>query len=230
MRDQDFTPVLPGGQYVYSRTTVRSMIAFAYNVSFPSIQLLGLPNWAKNQVYAVAAKPAEGFPVLPSGENQEQVRLMMRTMLADRFHLQVHAETRRGPVFHLELAKGGIKIKEVNPPVPPAKESPVQAAWSDSEGRMIGNKSTMAGFATALTIMLDRPVADQTGLKGYYDFDVHWRDPAASGGQSPSPFLGADGMGLLISNLQNQFGLRLVKTDGPVEYCVVDHVEPPTGN
>jgi uncharacterized protein (TIGR03435 family) len=230
MREVDFTPVLPGGQYIDSRTALILMISFAYSLKNPSMQLVGLPDWAKHQSYAVAAKPAQGFPALPPAENYEQVRLMMRAMLADRFHLQVHAETRQEPIFHLEAAKGGVKIQQVDPPVPPAKEGHVGAAMGDSGGRIIGNKSTMAGLATALTIFLKRPVVDKTRLKGYYDFDVKWSAPEAADGQPPAPGLGAEGIGLLMSALQNQFGLHVTKATGPVEYWVVDHVESPTAN
>ena len=229
MRTQDFTPILPGGQYVDSRTGLLFMIAFAYNVKNPSGQLVGLPNWAQNQSFAVAAKPAQNFPVLPPAENIAQVRLMMGAMLADRFHLRLHTETRKERVFNLELAKGGIKITQVAAPVPPDKEGHVNAAMGDSGGRMIGHKSTMAGLAIALTIFLKHPVIDQTGLKGYYDFDVRWSAPETPEHQS-SGGLGTDGLGLLISTLQNQFGLHLKNTTGPVEYWVVDHVEPPTDN
>jgi len=230
MREQDFTPILPGGQYMDSRTYLLFMIDFAYNVRNPDMQLVGLPNWAKNQAFAVAAQPPQDFPALPPAENYQQVRLMMRAMLADRFHLKLHTETRQERIFSLEVAKGGFKIKEVGPPVPPAKEGHVNAAMGDSGGRMIGNKSTMEGLATALTLFLKRPVVDQTELKGYYDFDVKWSAPEAPDGQPPALGLGADGIGLLISTLQNQFGLRVTKTTGSVEYWVVDHVEPPTGN
>ncbi len=127
-REQDFTAVLPGGQYIDSRTPVSWMISFAYNVKNPSAQLLGLPKWAQEQPFSVSAKPSQGFPLLPPAENREQVRLMLRAMLADRFHLKVHPETRQERVLDLEVAKGGIKIKEVDPPVPPAKEGLVGAA------------------------------------------------------------------------------------------------------
>ena len=225
MREIDFTPVLPGGQYINSRTTVSAMISFAYNVKM-WLQMVGLPDWANEQSYSVAAKPAAGFPALSAAENREHVRLMMRAMLADRFHLKLHTETRQEQVFHLEVAKGGFKIKEVDPPVPPAKEAPDGAAMGNDGGRMIGNKSTMAGIASALTVFLKRPVIDRTGLKGYYDFDVKWSSPDADA----TPGLGADGIGLFISTLQKQLGLRVTKTTGPVEYWVVDHVEPPTDN
>jgi uncharacterized protein (TIGR03435 family) len=227
MTDPDSTPILPGGGYVDSRAMLHSMIAFAYNV--PSWrQVIGLPNWAENQLFAVAAKPAEDFPALPSHENREQVRLMVRAMLADRFHLQLHTETRKEPVYNLEVAKAGIKIKEVDPPVPPAKEGHVGAAYGDDGGRMIGNKSTMAGMAGNLTVMLQRTVIDQTGLKGYYDFDVRWSSPDAPTGAATG--FGAEGIALVISMLPEKFGLRLTGATGPEEYWVVDHIEPPTDN
>jgi uncharacterized protein (TIGR03435 family) len=227
MRDQDFTPILPGGQYVDSRTGLRSMIGFAYDVK-SYLQLVGLPNWANNQSYAVAAKPTQGFPALPPQENREQVRLMLRAMLEDRFHLQLHRETRKESIYNLEAAKGGFKIKEADPPVPPAREGYVNAAWSDGSIRMIADKSTMTGLASTLTLILQTPVADQTGLKGYYTFDVKWTAPETPGARPSATQFGAEGIALLFSNLQDQFGLHLTKTTGPVDYWVVDHVEQPT--
>jgi uncharacterized protein (TIGR03435 family) len=100
----------------------------------------------------------------------------------------------------------------------------------NDRGRIIGNKSTMAGLARALTIFIKRPVVDQTGLKGYYDFDVKWSAPETADRQPPSPGVGPEGIGLLISTLQNQLGLYLTNTAGPVKYWVVDHVTPPTDN
>jgi uncharacterized protein (TIGR03435 family) len=225
LREFGFTPILPGGQFVDSRIGLHSMIAFAYNVQ-NSRQLTGLPKWAQEESYSVAAKPAEGFPVLTPAQNREQVRLMMRTMLADRFHLRVHTETREETVFYLEVAKGGIRIKEVEAPLPPVKELPVQLVLGDNGGRMIGEKSTIESIARAIALWLKRPVTDRTGLKGYYDFDVRWN----AQGQSASDELGPAGLGLLIAMLPDQLGLRLAKAIGPVEYWVVDHVEPPTGN
>jgi uncharacterized protein (TIGR03435 family) len=227
MTDPDSTAIMRGGRYVDSRELLHSMIAFAYNVASWR-QVIGLPNWAENQSFAVSAKPAEDFPALPPLENREQVRLMVRAMLADRFHLQLHTETRKEPVYNLEVAKGGIKIKEVDPPVPPAKEGHVGAAYGDDGGRMIGNKSTMAGMVDNLTVMLQRTVIDQTGLKGYYDFDVRWSSPDAPARAATG--FGAEGIALVISILPEKFGLRLTSATGSEEYWVVDHVEPPTDN
>ena len=197
MRSQDFTPILPGGQYVDSRTVLLFMIAFAYDVKNPSHQLVGLPNWAKNASYSVSAKPGEDFPALGQRENQEQVRLMMRKMLEDRFHLRLHTEVRQERVYGLEVAKGGMRLQEVAGPVPPAKEGRVSAAMGDRDGRMIGNKSTMTGMVMSLAVFLKQPVVDQTGLKGYYDFDVRWKAEEPLEGQSRGGW-GVRGWGCLF--------------------------------
>ena len=219
-RDQYFSPILPGGQYIDSRTNLMVLICFAYNCKNPDKQMTGLPNWAKNQSYSVAAKAAEGFPALPPDQNRDQMRLMMRAMLADRFHLRLHTEARPESIYKLELAKGGLKLKEVEPPVPPAPTGNVNAAMRNDGGlRMIAVKSTMERLAVALTLLTGRPVIDETGLSGYYDFDVTWRGPDLPDGQVPEKqFGGPELVGLLISNLQSQFGLHLASATGPVEY------------
>ncbi|MEI9976303.1 MAG: TIGR03435 family protein [Ignavibacteriota bacterium] len=169
MREIGFSPVLPGGRYDDSRAQLLFLVAFAYNVKNPSTQLIGLPEWATSQSYAVTAKSAEGFPLLSPSENREQVRLMLRSVLEDRFNLRLHTEMREERIYNLEVAEGGPKIKKVDPPTPPATATPVGAAMGDSGGRIIGNKSTMAGLAVALTILLERTVIDRTGLDGNYD-------------------------------------------------------------
>jgi uncharacterized protein (TIGR03435 family) len=230
MRDQFFAPVLPGGQFVDSRTDLFFMIAFAYDVADPSIRLVGLPDWAGSRTFSVSAKPAPGSPALSPNENKELVRVMLRAMLEERFHLRLHTENRQDRVYSLEVAKGGFRFKTVDPPMPPEMEGPVNAAMGDSGGRIMGKKATMTGMARMLVIFLKRPVVDATGLKGYYDFDVKWSAPESPDGKTPADSYGTAGGGLLISTLRDQFGLRLTSSTGPVKYWVVDHVEPPTEN
>jgi uncharacterized protein (TIGR03435 family) len=230
VREVGFTAVLPGGQYVDSRTPVLFLIVFAYNVKNPSTQLIGFPAWVKEDSFSIAAKPAAGFPLLPPKENIEQVRMMMRAMLADRFHLRLHTETREEPIFNLELTKGGFKFKDAGPPAPPEKSLPVGAAMDDESGRMIGKKSTMTSLASALVIFLKRPVVDATGLQGYYDFDVQWRAPEQPEVTPRMRGMMGVGIGQLNAVLQDKFGLQLKKATGPVEYWVVDSVEHPTEN
>jgi len=225
VREIGYTSVHPGGQYIDPSVSLSSLIAFAYRIP-AYFQLTGLPDWAKRQEYSVSAKPSPDFPALPPAGNTEQVRLMMRALLADRFHLKLHTETREEPVYQLELAKGGLKIKEVAAPEPPAGETPVGFAYSNSSGRIIGKKSTITGVAKAIEPHLKRPIIDRTGLTGYYDFDISWR----ALDQSSEPGAGADGLALVISTLQDRLGLRLTKATGPVQYWIVDHVETPGEN
>ncbi len=204
------------------------MIAFAYEVENPSRQLVGLPNWAKTQSFAVVAKPGPQISSQLEADDNKPVRLMMRKMLAERFHLKLHTETRHERVFDLTAAKGGVKIQKVLRPFPPAKEGHVNMALSDGGGRIIAHQAKIAGLAGALALFLQHPVIDQTRLDGYYDIDVSWtgRDTA----ENENTGLGAEGLGLLISTVRNRLGFVLTASMGPVEYWVVDHIEPPTEN
>jgi uncharacterized protein (TIGR03435 family) len=230
LRDPSFTPVLPGGHFMDSRTTLFSMMILAYDIKNPMVQLVGLPSWGRDHSYSVEAKPGADFVALTPAANREQVGIMLRAMLADRFRLQVHTETRESQIVTLDLAKGGIKIKEVEPPTATEKAAPLSVAMSDSSGRMVGKKSPMADIAKMLAVFLKRPVIDHTGLAGYYDFDIKWSAPDPQGGQPERRGFGAEGEALLIATLRDQLGLRLTATTGPVDYWVVDHAEPPTEN
>jgi uncharacterized protein (TIGR03435 family) len=134
MRSIDFTPVQPGGKYIDQRTRLAWLMEFAHNIHWSDKYLSGLPKWAKDQSYSIAAKAGDEFPVLSPADNLAQVRLMLRAMLEDRFRLKLHSEDRTEPVFHLEVAKGGFKFKEVDPPVPPQKEGYVGVALGDASG------------------------------------------------------------------------------------------------
>lgn len=226
LRDANYQTVLPGGHFRDERTSLLSLIAFAYDEKF-GMRVIGIPD-SVNRSYDIEAKASPGGPELSPAENREQVRLMVRAMLADRFHVQVHKEPRQERVFTLELASGGFKFKPVDPPVPPETEGYVNAAMGNDHGRVIGKRSTMRGFATMLTIMLHRTVTDHTGDSNYYDFDVRYSAPDTA--ETVEPGFGTLGEALLMSALREKFGLRLVAGTGPVEYLVVDHVEPPTEN
>jgi uncharacterized protein (TIGR03435 family) len=226
MREFGFTPVLLGGRYIDPRAELHPMISFAYGVENWR-QLIGLPKWAEEASYSIAAKPAEDFPTLSNTENREQVRLMLRAMLAERFHLQLHSEDRQETIYYLEIAKGGPKIKEVDAPVLPLREPPVQLVLSNRDGRMLSQKGTIDGIARSLALRVQHPVINRTGLKGYYDFDEKWTAPE---GSTSTEELGAEGIGLLVGMLPDQLGLRLGESTGPVRYWVIDRVEPPSSN
>ena len=227
MRDVGYANVFPGGQFADQRITLSTMIIFAFDI--PSYtQLTGVPGWAKDQAFSVSAKPPETFPLLSSNENREQVRLMVREMLASRFNLKMHTESREERGLKLEVTKGGLKMKAVDPPLPPEKEGFVAIVAGDSGGRMIGKKVTMTGVASSLTTILRRPVFDETGLKSYYSFDVKWSAPEPEDGRTSG--LGTEGVGTLMHALEDLFGFRLTSGIRPINYWVLDHVERPTPN
>lgn len=230
LREPDFSSVMPGGQYVDSRAWLPSMIVFAFNIP-SSRQLKRLPRWAEEGLYSVAARPAPGLPLLAPEQNREQVRAMMRDMLANRFRLKVHTEDRDERILRLGVDRGGLKLKSVAPPVEPGeKEGHVYIAFGATGGRLIATKATMAGMAAALTTMLHREVRDETGLTGYYTFDQKWTAPELADGGPVSSGLGDDGGTALMAAVKDLFGLRLTGGTAPVKYWVVDSIDHPTAN
>lgn len=185
------------------------MIATAYGVSSPDRQLLGLPNWAKDQLYSVSAK-ATTTDSLSEAENDDRVREMLRTMLEDRFHLRIHTETREEPGFNLEVAKGGIHLKEVPAPVPPEKPGRANASWSDARGRFVGTRVPMTELAKTLTLILHRPVTDHTGLTGYYDIDERWTAPDTTQKSNTAERVRTRGDARILPTKRYQLPLRLV--------------------
>jgi uncharacterized protein (TIGR03435 family) len=220
--DPNIPAVRPGGVYITQSTPLIFLISFAYNIKDPALTLSGLPKWAEQTGFLISANAGPNFPDLSEGENYEQVRLMVRAMLEERFRLKIHSEARRGSVLNLEVDKGGPRMKEVPKP---QKDGRVNMALSDSGGRMITEAGTMGGMVGALTLFLEQPVIDKTGLTGNYSFDIRWKSDGPA-----RDSLGADGLGLLVSNLKDQLGLVLKKDSGLIDYWVVDGVEMPSEN
>jgi uncharacterized protein (TIGR03435 family) len=202
MREQGFTPIQPGGRYVDPSTNLFVLIAEAYSIKYPDARLLGLPHWKATR-YAIAARAADDFPQLAPADDRQQVRLMMRELLADRFRLRIHTENRQETILRKTVDKSDLQVKEVAAPVPPEREGNVNMALSDSGGRMIGQKATMAGLARAAGLFLRQEVIDDTGLTGYYDFDIRWAATPVPGAPPPAATLGADGIALFIPSEKN---------------------------
>lgn len=198
-----------------SGITLRVLIQRAYNV-FPS-QLSGGPAWINSASYAITAKAEDG-PALSA----DKFAPMLQQLLADRFALKLHRETKEFPVLALSVGKSGPKLKE-------AGDEPLNL--STSRGRVQAVKVPMWMFATALGHYLGSPVIDDTGLKGAYDFTMAWTpgetEPAAAAGDSTT----ADPLGVsLFTAVQEQLGLKLESKKGPLEVLVIDSVEKPSEN
>jgi uncharacterized protein (TIGR03435 family) len=205
---------------------------------------LSAPDWAQATLFNVDAR-------VPEGATQDQFRVMLQNLLADRFKLAVHHETRESVEYRLVVAKGGPKFKAAAkvqqeepkaddgaPPVPkplklnadgyPAFE-PGKGGVAVSRGRarMSLQRETMSGLAGQLSAYLHTHVTEATGLAGEFAIDLYWvmdEGPSAGADETPGP--------TLVEAVQKQLGLRLEKTaNGTKDVLVVDHAEKvPTGN
>ncbi|HEX3373940.1 MAG TPA: TIGR03435 family protein, partial [Edaphobacter sp.] len=159
---------------------------------------------------------------------REEQMGMLRKLLTDRFQLSFHREPREFSVYVLETAKGGPKLKDS------AKPEDVPALINVMYPQSIklpARNVTMGDFASMLQrAVLDRPVVDRTGLTGRYDFDLEWAtDESQFNGEVPAASADANAAPLFTA-IQQQLGLRLVATKGPVDALIVDKAERPSAN
>jgi uncharacterized protein (TIGR03435 family) len=200
---------LPGGSYTANNVTLKLLISRAYGVA--EAQIEGGPNWIDTETYDIAAKA--DTPLLMS---REEVRPCLQALLAGRFQLTIHRQLKQGAVFSLTLAKNGPKFEEHSGPGQPGIGLSTDAGMA----AIIATKTTMARLAEYLSGQAGRPVIDDTGLKGEYDFRVEWASNEAPGSSMPSVF----------TALQEQLGLKLTATKGPIETIVIDRAERPVTN
>lgn len=202
--------------------TLWQLIFSAYNVpGISSIgrddQISGLPGWARSDTYDIEAKMDEEtlsvLQKLPSKEQTWQRQFMQQALLADRFKLQIRRETKEMPVYALVVAKGGLKLKE---------SRVIVKMWSAGGGRITIKAGRTDDLVIGLTSDVDRAVVNKTGLTGKYDIDLKWTTDDRQGTPDAGPSI--------FTALEEQLGLKLMPTKGPVDVLVVDHVERPSEN
>lgn len=248
-RNQSSLNILPGGRLAATGTSLRRLIMFAYDVS-PN-QVSGTSGWMDSERYDVTAQPPAGMmsgpignqvqltkakgktsswtELTPNSDAAREIREMVRTLLADRFQLNVHRQTKELPVYALVAAKNGPKLME-------SKSPNSLRLTSQGKGRMTFQGVPMSFLATQLTSMIGRTVVDKTGLTNSYDFTLNWspdENPKKAekvkggGGKSAAMSDSANGPSVFTA-LQDQIGLKLQSTKGPVEVLIVDRAEKPT--
>lgn len=208
-------------RFVEKAYTLKLLIAAAYDLN-PRTILSG-PSWIDSDHYDIlAVTPGAVRPT-----HDEQMK-MLRNLLADRFSLSFHREQKDFSIYELEVAKGGPKLKpSAAPDDPPALISTVYPQHILLPAR----STTMRDFVSLLQrAVLDRPVVDKTALTGKYDFDLTWApDETQFGGDVPVASAEAPAAPLFTA-IQEQLGLRLTATRGPVEALVVDKANQPSAN
>ena len=241
----------PGGRIITSNYSVRALLLFSYGLQ-PQ-QLIGGPDWIDSARYDITAQASGEFPITEPG-TVGPPQLMMQRMLAERFQLGVHTETRELPIYALTLARRdgrlGPRIATAaidcqtalteamkkaqsggGPPQSPQRAGGGPGCGMTFDGRRVtAGGMSMEALARSLAGQVGRLVINRTGLMGGFDFDLEFApDPTMipAGAQLPPPDANAPS---IFTALEEQLGLRLEATRGPVEVLVIDRVERPTEN
>ncbi len=234
-----------GGHLVIQNIPLFGLIAFAYKITGDQEQALRLelPPWVQSERFDVEARSS-------ASPTKDDMRMMMRALLADRFRAVIRTEERQLSIYNLVLLKEG-KLgprlrqhpagDDACAPLPPSAEYPENCGgllpMPHGPGRLskFGARNVTVQFmANQLSIMgqLNRHVTDRTGLTGTFDFALEW-SPEPNGGAGPAEASPSDdpppGPGFSQA-LGTQLGLKLISAKGPVEILVVDHIERASGN
>jgi uncharacterized protein (TIGR03435 family) len=207
-----------GLQRHWDRFTIRnqslvSLMMFAYSID--KHQVVDAPKWTGADRFDI-----EGTTDIPGEPNLHQQQEMLQKLLTERFGLRFHHEKRQLPVYAIQIAKGGPKLK---PPANPDAEADQEASNHGSEITVTITTGTMADFILGMQFFFDRPLIDQTGISGRHDFTLRYTHDEANA-TSPNAAPG------LFTAIQEQLGLKLDALKAPIDVFVIDHVETPSAN
>jgi len=208
---------------------IKALLQIAYGFDAP---VVGAPDWVANTFYTIQARSDEAADARLARLTDNEVRLekrnAIRVMLAERFGLKTHLETRNTSIYNLVVVKGGIKMQVVPPPPadgeapPPSRPADVRAHGSQHGLEFVGSNASMRAIAGALSSMVEAPVIDQTGLTGTYNYTLQfgrdWSD------HDP------DSWPSIFTAVQEQLGLKLEAAHESVPNLVIDHITKPTEN
>ncbi len=201
------------GRITMENVSLKKVTLWAYGIPDDREYALAGPDWLTTEHFDLQAK-------FPADTPPEQVRPMTQALLAERFKLALHKETRQLPIYVLVVAKNGPKIHAVENGQP---------RTSGRAGRFEATKIPMQHFADLLARFMHQQVVDETGLAGVFDFTLEW-SPDEMKAEAMLP-TGGTAAPSIFTALQEQLGLKLEGRKGPVEVLVVDHIEKaPTEN
>jgi uncharacterized protein (TIGR03435 family) len=198
-----------GGRLTMTNASAKTMIRNAYGIL--SFQLAGEPRWLDTEMYDVVATTGGSQKISP-----EQLKVLLQNLLAERFRLKVHWETRKTSVYALVLDKNGPKFRESAE----VREPGINTKKGPGSAQMKGTREPISILASNLGNQLGRIVLDKTGLRGVYDWMLEWNPDLTVDSSRPS----------LFTALRGQLGLRLEAQKGQMETLVIDSVERPSEN
>jgi uncharacterized protein (TIGR03435 family) len=210
-----------GRRFKAVNASLDDLIQVAYEVH--ARQIVNGPDWMSKKRYDIIAVPdKDGAP------NADQVRNMMRKLLADRFKLRFHHDERELPAYVLTVGKSGAKLTptEQKGQLPNFHYGPIDAGVT-----LFAANATMTDFSGYLQlVVLDRPVVNRTGIAGRFDFQCTFTpDDSEFNGHPPLP-TGTGSAPSLYEALQQQLGLRLSAERTSIDVIAIDHIEPPSEN
>jgi uncharacterized protein (TIGR03435 family) len=207
------------GEVTFKNASLKSIIMSAYDLRAFE---LSAPDWIGKAGFNIVAK-------VPPAATKEQIKPMLRQLLAERFQLVVHRESRDTPVYALVVGKGGAKL---GPAKDPEGGGGSFGSWKGN-ARWIATNETGPNMASFLCLLMDRPVIDATGLTGTYDFTLYWAPeyPMVRIGPRTADAEAADPAPTIFAAVQDQLGLKLEPRRVPMDIVVVDSVlKRPTEN
>ena len=229
----------PGGRVVVTNNTLYNLIRNAYGIQrFELVPGKQVPSWIDSDRWDILATVPADAPRV-----EEQMQLRLRSLLEDRFKLVARRETREMPIYELVVARSdgqlGPQMKRSGDACDRAAKERAAAAGQPpavppdgfcgtraSNGNVSMRGVPLSNFVRNMGGQTGRFVIDKTGLTGAYDLDLQWA-PDPTLGPAPPPGVQGDGASLFAA-LQEQLGLKLVATRGPVEVLVLDSAERPT--
>lgn len=209
--EHDGKTVATPGNLNMRDVTVAACIRFAYGVQ--DSQISG-PAWIESDHFDIIAKADS--PVA-----EDQLKLMMRALLADRFQLSFHRQNKELSAYALTVAKGGVKMKE--------SAAETVLSRENSAVGTVARGMTMKEWADFISQPMQTPVVDLTGLPGKYDFTLDFT-PYLPGGEKVMNVAYDNANGILIAAMQGELGLKMESKKENLEVLVIDRVEQPSAN
>lgn len=213
---------------------IEILLASAFNLPIAAEdRIIGAPEWVQQESnhYQLEAKIDDtlfaSMHTMTSAQQGEQIALMEQALLADRLKLRYHLETRDLPMYQIVLAKGGPKLT----PAKAGEANRLSTVSSVHGTELTAVAVTLNQLARSPFLLGRQLVTDGTGLQGAFDFTLRWTpdQPAHAADGNAEPDLSND-YPTLFTAIQQQLGLRIVSTSGPVEVLVIAHIEPPSPN
>ena len=208
----------PGGRFAVRGYTLKLLIQQAYSVM--GWQIAGGPPWADSDRYDITATVR-----MPGDLTRERLSPMLERLLADRFQLRIHRDSKEMAGFALEIGRGGAKLKPASDGVP--RPDTIRMSGIGFRGQGL----TIADLVQIIGGTLSRPVADKTALKGLYDVELHWTEQTDRNSYGlPNPeSTDLDGSNLFTA-LRDQLGLKLTAQKIAVPMIVIDRAEKASSN